>query len=222
MKWQSIVFDLDDTLYPERAYVLSGFRAVARWMANHEDIPEDQGYAELLALFESGVRAKTFNQWLSAHQRLSDELVHQLIQVYRDHDPHLRTFAEIPPLLDQLKGIISDGYLAVQRKKLDALGIASYFDAVIFSDTWGRDSWKPSERPFREALRSLQSRPERTVYIGDNPLKDFYGARASGWHTIRLQQPHGEYRHLSPPSPDFSPDITLFTFANLASYLSSV
>jgi FMN phosphatase YigB (HAD superfamily) len=27
--WQGIVFDLDDTLYPERGYVLSGFKAVA-------------------------------------------------------------------------------------------------------------------------------------------------------------------------------------------------
>ena len=28
-----LVFDLDDTLYPEREFALSGFRAAGRWAA---------------------------------------------------------------------------------------------------------------------------------------------------------------------------------------------
>ena len=33
--YEAIIFDLDDTLYPERAYVLSGFHAVAVWGKTH-------------------------------------------------------------------------------------------------------------------------------------------------------------------------------------------
>ena len=55
-KWRAIVFDLDDTLYPERDYVLSGFRAIARWAAEHLRIPAEDGYRELAELFAAGVR----------------------------------------------------------------------------------------------------------------------------------------------------------------------
>jgi hypothetical protein len=39
--WRAIVFDLDDTLYPERDYVLRGFRAVAAWSDPNLGIPAD-------------------------------------------------------------------------------------------------------------------------------------------------------------------------------------
>ena len=34
-KAEAIVFDLDDTLYPEREYVFSAYRAVAKWIERH-------------------------------------------------------------------------------------------------------------------------------------------------------------------------------------------
>ena len=30
---KAVIFDLDDTLFPERTYVLSGFRAVGDWIS---------------------------------------------------------------------------------------------------------------------------------------------------------------------------------------------
>jgi hypothetical protein len=35
-----LVFDLDDTLYPEREFALSGFRAAGRWAAAEPSAPE--------------------------------------------------------------------------------------------------------------------------------------------------------------------------------------
>src|SRR4030066_168009 len=37
--WRAIGFDLDDTLYPERAFVLSGFGAVAGWIEAAVGLP---------------------------------------------------------------------------------------------------------------------------------------------------------------------------------------
>jgi putative hydrolase of the HAD superfamily len=31
------------------------------------------------------------------------------------------------------------------------------------------------------------------VYVGDNPAKDFVGARALGWRTIRIRRAAGEH-----------------------------
>jgi putative hydrolase of the HAD superfamily len=214
-RWQAIIFDLDDTLYPERDYVLSGFKAVAHWAQQHARIPFEEGYRELKSLFESGVRGDTFNYWLAAHDLpVGDRLLSQLVHVYREHEPDLTPFPEIPAFLESIHrryrlGLVSDGYLSVQQRKLKALRLTDHFDAVVFSDQWGRESWKPSTKPFKVALESLDSEAARSIYVADNPLKDFFGARQLGMFTVRVRRANGEYASLSPPSAQHAPDLTV-------------
>ena len=219
-KWQAIVFDLDDTLYPERDFVLSGFRAVAQWGEMHLGIQRDQGYAHLCALYESGVRGDTFNRWLAAQGIADARLISQLIQVYREHLPRLTPFPEVPDLLARLHhryrlGLLSDGYLDVQRRKLVALGLESYFGAIVFSDEWGREAWKPSLKPFQAILQQLKVPASAVIYVADNPLKDFLGARQVGMFTVRIQRSGGEYGHLVPPTPQHAPDHTITDLTEL-------
>jgi putative hydrolase of the HAD superfamily len=223
-RWQAIVFDLDDTLYPERDFVLSGFRAVAEWAEAHLSIRCDQGYADLCKLYESGVRGDTFNRWLVTHNLLAAELLPQLVQVYRQHTPQLTPFAEVPALLDRLHshyrlGLVSDGYLDVQRGKLTALGLGHYFDAVVFSDEWGREAWKPSVRPFQTVLQRLAVPASTAIYVADNPLKDFWGARQVGMFTVRIQRSGGEHSHRVPPTSQHVPDQTIQDLIELETLL---
>ena len=206
-RWQAVVFDMDDTLYPERAYVLSGFRAVAAWVEERAGIPATEGFGELRDLFEQGVHGDTFDRWLARHDLSPEEMVPELIQVYRDHEPTLTPYPEVPGVLDALRkryrlGLVSDGYLAVQQRKLAALGLARCFDAVVFSDTWGRACWKPHTRPYHEVLCRLEVPGEDAVYVGDNPSKDFTGAHAMGMKTVRVRRPEGVYRELEPTCPE--------------------
>jgi putative hydrolase of the HAD superfamily len=220
----AVVFDLDDTLYPERDYVLSGFRAVARLCGSELGIAAEQAFAELGALFAQGVRADTFNRWLAMHERTETTLVPRLVEVYRQHDPTIRPFPEIPALLARLRpryriGLLSDGYLGVQRRKFAALGCGGSFDAVVFSDTWGRSAWKPSAIPYQEAVRLLGVPARATVYVADNPRKDFLGARRSGMQSIRLRLPEGEYSALEPETAEHAPDHTVTSLAELGTIL---
>jgi putative hydrolase of the HAD superfamily len=210
-KWQAIVFDMDDTLYPEHTYVLSGFAAVAAWAEHQLGIPRAQGYAELHQFFTQGIRGTTFNQWLAAHGK-SEERIPELVQVYRDHEPTIQPFPGIEALLQRLRqsyklGMVSDGYLGVQQRKLNALGLARYLDAVVFSDEWGRSAWKPSVVPFQAIQERLGTDIAQTIYIGDNPKKDFLGARQLGMHTIWFRLPDSEYGHLQPPTAEHAPHV---------------
>ncbi|MCO5186746.1 MAG: HAD family hydrolase [Anaerolineae bacterium] len=205
---------MDDTLYPEEAFVLSGFRAVAAWAGNQLDIEQETGYAELSSLYFSGIRRNTFNVWLGKYGLDTWEIVSQMVVVYREHKPNIAPYDVVPTLLAGLRrryrlGIVSDGYLAVQQRKLNALQIASCFDAVVFSDEFGRNHWKPSTKPFREILQRLAVSGQRAMYIGDNPIKDFFGARQCGITTVWLQGNHGEYESLQPPTAEHAPDITV-------------
>ena len=225
-KWQAIIFDLDDTLYSERMFVLSGFRAVAVWAEQMLGIPAAVGYDELTALFEAGVRGDTFNRWLASHN-INEDVVSSLVRIYRSHTPQISPFPEVPGILSALSeaftlGLLSDGYLDVQRRKLDALQLVSFFDIVLFSDELGREFWKPSTKPFETILEQLSiRRPELAVYIGDNPLKDFLGARQTGMRTIWLRRADGEYAHLELPSAAHKPDIQVTSLRQVLDLLKS-
>lgn len=224
-KFQAVVFDLDDTLYPERAYVLSGFRAVATWAEEHLGIAAAQGLAELSQLFDEGVRGNIFNRWLENHGLIPDRWVSEMVEVYRNHEPSLEPYPEVPGLLARLcqhyrLGLVTDGFAQVQRRKLAALGLAHYFDALVFSDEWGKEAWKPSPRPFEVVLGMLGVPGSRAVYIADNPQKDFLGARRVGMRTLRVRRPDGLYNHMEPPSPEHAPDGELETLSALPDVLS--
>jgi putative hydrolase of the HAD superfamily len=211
---QAIVFDLDDTLYSERDYVLSGFKAVANWASVNLGIDQDRGYNTLFDLYTAGVRNNTFNQWLAIHQIENTAVVTKLLDVYRAHSPTISPFSESIDLLTTLTksckiGLVSDGYLQVQQRKWAALGLDSFFDAVVFSDSLGRENWKPSTAPFKLVLERLNIAPEFSVYIGDNPRKDFFGARQLGMSTIWVKRSYSEYGDLQPPGLEYHPDITI-------------
>ncbi len=218
-RWRAILFDMDDTLYPERAYVMSGFRAVAAWAEGRCGIPAEEGYAELEQLFESGVRGDTFDRWLAEFGQ-DGTLVSEAVGVYRGHAPQIEPYAAVTPLLARLKqnsalGIVSDGYLDVQRGKLDALGLRNWFNVIVFSDEMGREAWKPSPLAFQAALEYLQVAPSDAVYVGDNPKKDFLGARRAGVASIWLKLQGGVYEALAPEGQEYEPDFVVRSFGEL-------
>jgi len=224
-KFQAILFDLDDTLYPEREYVFSGFRAVATWVEARLGIPQAQGIEELLGLYETGQRRQTFDVWLERHGKRQEVPVKRLVEVYRQHAPTIAPHPGAAELLDSLRktyrlGLVSDGYLAVQQRKLAALGLAHYFDTVVFSDEWGRAAWKPNRRPFEAALERLGGIPPTlVVYVADNPEKDFIGARQLGLKTIRVRYPYGVYCDITPESAAYQPDLDITTLEEVGQAL---
>lgn len=211
---RAIVFDLDDTLYPEHTYVLSGFRAVAKWVQENLGIRAGDALKELIHLFESGVRGYVFDRWLESRGFRPADWVLQMVRVYREHQPDIAPYPEVPALLVRLRpryrlGIVTDGDAAVQRRKLSALGLEPLFDVIVVSGDWGKKAWKPSVYPFKMVLNRLGVSGCEAVYIADNPEKDFLGARAVGMRTVRIRLPEGLYSGLEPPTPEHAPDIEL-------------
>jgi len=222
--WQAIIFDLDDTLYPEREYVLSGFAAVAEWAEEQFGLTRDESFATLRRLYEDGVRGRTFNLWLQAQGLEEARWVPELVRVYREHTPHIALFPGIILLLNQLHsvcrlGLLTDGYLAVQRRKVASLNIAECFQAIVYSDEFGREAWKPSPIPFLAVTDRLGVAPEATVYVADNPAKDFIGARELGMHTLWARYSQGDYTLLQPPTAQYAADSEVDTIDQLRTLL---
>ena len=170
-----IVFDLDDTLCPERDFVLSGFRAIEAEIGQPV-------FDRLKELFDSDEKDAIGIVLRETNAPNSKE---SLIEIYRDHIPTIELAHGLHNLLTNAKnplGLITDGRSKTQRNKLKALGIEQVFDEVVISEEFG--SGKPDERNFRHFERQF---PDRTyAYVGDNLRKDFITPNALGWTTICL------------------------------------
>ena len=192
-----IVFDLDDTLYPEAEYVLSGFSAVGAWLLEHQRVNGFTPAAE--KRFRAGTRGNIFDLALRDLDRADLALlVPQLVEVYRAHKPSLRLHPDADWALGHFRsiartGIITDGYLQVQRNKVEALDLAPRVDGIIYSDAFGRDHWKPSPTPYKKFVELLGCAHSECIYVADNPTKDFYAAGRLGWTTVQIIRPQGEY-----------------------------
>lgn len=224
---RAVVFDLDDTLYPERAYVLSGFRAVSIWAERTMNVPAERSRTQLRRLFDRGIRAGTFDTWLDHHGFAVADLVPEMVRVYREHQPKIAPFPGGRLLLERLAGrhrlgIVSDGFASVQQRKLASLRVAEHFDAVVLTEELGPGLSKPSAVPFQVVLKRLGVSAEEAVYVADNPTKDFIGARLVGMATVRMRSRAGLYRDLEPRSPEHAAEIEIDDLRSLTMALYRV
>lgn len=202
------VFDLDDTLYLERDYVRSGFRAAAAWLAAEHGI--DDLFDAAWRRFEAGLRGKVFDAALT-DLGLPPEpgLIRRLVEIYRGHRPNLTLLPDAAVALDQLEArgvplaLLTDGPLVAQEHKVEALALQQRLAALIYTDRYGRDGWKPSPRGFRELERVLGVGGPECVYVADNPAKDFVAPHLLGWLTVRIRRLAGEHgRAVAAPGTD--------------------
>lgn len=196
---KAIVFDMDDTLYPEHEYVNSGFLAVDTHL-RHQNI--NGFYEKAIQLFEQGNNGRIFNEALDMLEvPYEKEEILQLINVYRGHLPSIQLFEDAKMVINSLSehyplALISDGYLVAQQNKVKALKLEEMFTEILLTDSLGRDNWKPSHLPYETIEKRLNLNGNDLVYIGDNITKDFIAAKERGWLTIHIEREQGVYKNI--------------------------
>lgn len=200
----AVVFDLDDTLYPEVEFVRGGLAAAARAL----------GVPEAGEVFLQILRAEgPFHLFDRGLERLgiprTPGRIEILVRAFRAHEAPLRPFPGVRPMLARLRAsgvrlaIVTDGYLDVQRHKVDGLGLAAAMDEVVFTaDVGGRPMPKPDPGPFRLVEERLGVRGEAVAMVGDRPDRDFPAPDAMGWRTLRVRHPGSYHRDDPDPRPD--------------------
>lgn len=186
---KGVIFDLDDTLYSEKEYVKSGFRAVSDYLGG--------GYEEKLwSFFMNGERA--IDELLKTiHKSIERDKV---IDVYRNHIPQIQLYEGVKDLLKYLRskkikvGIITDGRPIGQRNKINALGLTNLIDDVIITDELGGIQFrKPNDISFRIMQNRMRLSFEQIVYVGDNPNKDFQAPKQLGMKCMYVKNADGLY-----------------------------
>ncbi len=74
--------------------------------------------------------------------------------------------------------LISDAQWVFTEPEMAILGIDRFFKCRLFSSRYGFK--KPDKRLFNIAMKKTGVRPEESIYIGDNPIRDMVGSKMAG------------------------------------------
>jgi putative hydrolase of the HAD superfamily len=196
---KALIFDLDDTLFPEKQYVFSGFHHVSQIISQRFKINAETVFLKMENLFNESSK-NVFNRTLELLKISFDgEVIKNLVFEYRNHKPEISFYDDVIPFLEKIKrkgyktGIITDGYKEAQNLKIKALEAEKYFNFILITDEFGEGYKKPGIKSFELMKEKLSVEYEDMIYIGDNPEKDFYISRIYPIKTVRIQR-EGVYR----------------------------
>jgi putative hydrolase of the HAD superfamily len=212
-----VVFDLDDCLYLERDFVLSGFEALERSF-------ELDGFRETAwALFERGVRGDIFDRALLALGWPADSaLVQNMVRGYRSHAPRIALAPDARECLRVLAcrhdlALITDGASRAQWGKIGALELERWFSPIVVTSDLDPPAPKPAPTAYELVMGDRDG--SSCIYVGDNPRKDFISPRALGWRTVRIRRPGGLW-YDEPDSPEAPAEVCLPDLGVLDAVLS--
>ncbi len=189
---RAVIFDLDDTLYPEKEYVRSGFHAVAECFPGIKDMAD-----KLWLAFETGERP--IDAVLKKEDRYSRENLEKALHTYRFHKPDISLYPGVKDLLERIRsdrkiGIITDGRPEGQKAKLEALGLNQMVDEVIITDELGGAEFrKPCDVAFRIMRERMDMPFCQMMYVGDNLKKDFAAPQKLGMRAVFFCNSQGLY-----------------------------
>jgi len=134
--------------------------------------------------------------------------------------PQLYVYENTYDVLKELKNkfvlsLLTDGYVKTQEYKIENLNLKPLFDDILITDSLGIENRKPSVKSYEVLLNKMDMNPSNCIYVGNDPNKDFIGAKKIGLKTIRINQ--GDYKNLK-VTDDMDADFTvnhIFELPNL-------
>ena len=202
-----IILDMDDTLFLEHSYVLSGIAAVADHLCGLTGEDAAAIRARLSYRFMKFGRRQLFDSELGEPAVCRME---ELVGIYRTHKPNIHLFEGVAAALEQLSrkwpvALVTDGAQIMQERKVQALKLDKLIPHIVYCDKLNAP--KPSPVAFLKAADLMEVEPRDCLVIGDDPTADMAGAEAAGMLAVRvmsgrytlLEDEEGKY----PKAPSF-------------------
>ncbi len=190
---KAILFDLDDTLYPQNSRLMEMLLLrIHQFMHEElhfpaEEIPEIR--SRLYRTYGTTLRGlqSEFQVDMDAY---TDYLNNISLGDYLAQDPILsKILADLP----QPKYIFTNSARKHAQRVLDLLDVAGHFDQII--DIYAQTPFcKPQPEAFRIALDTVRQRPEDCLFIDDSPA-NLATAQELGMATISV----GQFVHETSP-----------------------
>ncbi|MFB6291592.1 MAG: HAD family hydrolase [Candidatus Bipolaricaulia bacterium] len=191
----TLIFDLDGTLCRYKTDLEDGLlETFAREDAKDLPFTAEDYQEEFGVEFDKAIDGKVDHPELEFRTRIFFNLLkdrnynkEEIIDLGKEftiiREGSLSLYEDVPELVKKLAGkfklgLLTNGPSDLQRRKIDVLGIESWFDEIIVSGEHGLA--KPDPRIFHIALENLGCSREESVYIGNSLKYDVLGANNAG------------------------------------------
>ncbi|PYZ92949.1 hydrolase [Salipaludibacillus keqinensis] len=198
----TIIFDVDDTLYDQTIPFKKAFRKVIEGPFTEEEIEKvyiaSRKYSDVL--FEKSQRGELplldmhIYRMTAACQEidlsLSDQKAIEFQEVYLEEQQKITLFDDVEKLLELLlsrnkqMAVLTNGGEDHQRMKIEQLNLAKWIPEDRFFISGSIGHAKPKKQVFQFIEEKLSLDKSKTVYIGDSFENDIIGAKQVGWHAI--------------------------------------
>ena len=202
MTIKAVLFDLDDTLYDRYALVR---RVVADQYDTFQrelgSVQKDEFVGRVVKLDDNGYADKRIVYTAVVSEfGLAPALLDRLIEnFWTSYDAKCELSEDTRVTLQKLRanriklGVITNGTTERQQRKLESLGIFSWFDVVLISEKEGVR--KPDAEIFRRALARCGVEASEAIFVGDHPDADIGGALGAGLRAVWKVTPYWPCHH---------------------------
>lgn len=201
-KTKSIIFDLDDTLYPQLEYTRQCLHATVNYISDISSDNKDFIKITLNDILEkNGIEYKfIFNDLFKEINFDGMSYLKEILTLFWSCKPEIKLFDGVWDVLTQLKiqyrlAILTDGHVHIQKQKLDTLRIKDFFEYVLITDSLGVEYRKPSLVGYKKLLEDMNINAKDCIYVGNDPRKDFLACKELGIKTVRIRQ--GDYKNIT-------------------------
>lgn len=197
---KAVLWDLDDTLYSRReaaGRMYPGLLRACLYPNRSEEFTEQAaGYLMAHLRGNSMTSDSAFQALLARYPADKPYVWQDCLDYYYSHilryaAPDAGAMAVVQKLktLGVKMAIVTNivpELLQHQKRKVAALGIAEFFDAIVYSAELGVH--KPDRRIFDHAAALLGVANENCLFVGDDPDSDVAGARAADMEVVWLDR----------------------------------
>lgn len=220
MRVDTIIFDVDDTLYDQAQSFHKTVRKLFQEPFSDEEINQlykaSRKYSEILFDQSETGEISQF-EWQTGRIMaackdfnipIDTEKATIFHETYVTEQKNITLFPEVEELLNFLYeegkqlGILTNGEEKHQAMKIKQLGLSRWIPAEMTFISGMIGHAKPKREVFDYIEQNLDLDQTKTVYIGDNFEKDIIGAKQAGWQAIWMNHRKKEL----PTNATYKPD----------------
>lgn len=172
--YDTIIFDLDGTLYNSDQFYTGAFEDMAQWLVQAGLLKRAHTWSDCVMGLKQA-RGNDYNRLIDdALSLLGIDLMVKktLLRLYKDHDcRYLVLDPEDACFLDSLQCnnkkmfIITNGQKQLQERKIKRLGLNQYMKELIILDPAANACLKPDSASFDSLYK--KHKPGKTIMVGD-------------------------------------------------------
>jgi putative hydrolase of the HAD superfamily len=219
---EGVAFDLDGTLYPNYRlnvrllpFILKETRLLSAFGKARNIIRKEQKDSPVKIFksddefyeYQADIVSKLLKESLdpAPPERMREKIERLIYKGWEPFFKRIKLFNNVVKTLSLLKaagyklGLLSD---FPPETKLEYLGIAGFWDAVLCSERCG--ALKPHPASFTELAKAMSLPCEKILYVGNSRPYDVVGAEKAGMKTAWVKSPLFPGSGLKKPKPDFT------------------